>query len=95
MKMKTILFPLFALLINAFFAFSPNMCFWQEQSSEKIEALAQDAKLSAPEAVLEDFRNGKLKMRVIVDLCKPSAFGRNQDIKDMKVSLKAGAGEGH
>lgn len=71
-----------------FFAFFPSVCFSQAQSSEKIEALARNVKLIAPEAVLKDYGDGKSATRVIVNLRKPSAFSRTPDIKDMRVRQK-------
>jgi subtilisin family serine protease len=85
MKTKTILLLLFAFSITAFFVFFPSACFSQEQSSEKYKPLAQNAKLIAPEAVLKGFRDGKSAIRVIVNLRRPSAFKRTQNIKNMRV----------
>ena len=85
MKTKTILFPLFAFLIPVFLVFFPSMCFSQEQSLEKIEALSRNEKMSNAEAVLKDFRDGKVIAHVIVNLRKPFAFSRSQNIKDMSI----------
>ena len=74
-----------AFLILAFFAFAPSASFAQEQSLEKIETLSRNEKISNAEAVLKDFREGKATARVIVNLRKPSAFSRRQNIKDMWV----------
>ncbi|MBE9475241.1 MAG: S8 family serine peptidase [Chloroflexi bacterium] len=74
-----------AFLILAFFAVFPSVCFSQEQSLEKIEALTRNEKICVPEAVLKDFRDGKPTARVIVNLRKPSAFIGSQNIKDMRV----------
>jgi hypothetical protein len=51
----------------------------------KIEALSRTAKINDAEAVLKDFRDGKTTARVIVNLRKPSAFNRTQNMKDLRI----------
>ncbi|MBN2538432.1 MAG: S8 family serine peptidase [Deltaproteobacteria bacterium] len=72
-------------LISVFFVGFSSVCFSQEQSFEKIETLARNAKIRAPQAVLKDFRDGKPTARVIVNLRKPSTFSGNRNMGDMKL----------
>jgi subtilisin family serine protease len=85
MKIKTIFLPLFTFLITTVLVSFPSICFPQEQAAEKIKALAQNAKLIIPEAILKDYRDGKSATRVIVNIREPSSFEWTQNIKDTRV----------
>lgn len=60
-----------------------SLCCSQGKSSLVIDKLSKNPKLSPPEDVLRDFREGKAATRVIVNLRDPAGSDRRRDFKDM------------
>jgi subtilisin family serine protease len=81
----------FAILAICFLIVLASLSLAQTESSQILDALAQNEKLIEPTRVLADFQQGRPTTRVIVNLAAPMA-AREQNFKDLayRQSLKEG-----
>ena len=70
------------MLMIMFFVFYASFCFAQDESAQLIDTLSQDSKIIEPELVMNDFLQGEVTTRVIVNLLEPAWLGKNRDFKD-------------
>ena len=70
------------MLMIMFFVFYASFCFAQDESAQLIDTLSQDSKIIEPELVMDDFLQGEVTTRVIVNLSEPALFEKNRNFKD-------------